>query len=826
MEKKKRSPSWVNIYKDMSAAGLKRSFLARRQYSLAKDDYAATLNDDFMALAIAVRDRLIERWINTQQKYHRENVKRVYYLSMEFLIGRLLGNNIMNLQIWGEAAAAMEELGLNLEDLRDCEADAGLGNGGLGRLAACVLDSLATLGIPAGGYGIRYEYGLFNQKIVNGYQVESLDEWLSKGNPWEFPRQEYTVRVKFYGHTYMFRDAQGKLRVKWVDTEDVLAMPYDIPVAGYNNDVVNNLRLWSARSTEEFDLQYFNYGDYEGAVYKKVLSENITKVLYPNDTVNPGKELRLKQEYFLTAASIADIIRRFKAENHDLRDFPEKIAIQLNDTHPSLAIVEFMRVLVDEENIDWDTAWDVTVRTFAYTNHTVMPEALECWPIPLFEAILPRHMQLIYEINMRFLRRVSRLFPGDNDRLRRMSIIEEGIPKKVRMAHLSIVGAHSVNGVSLMHSELLRKDIFRDFNDVFPERFNNKTNGVTPRRWLRKTNTRLSSLISEAIGDKWVTDLGELQKLSRFVDDSSFCQKWQEVKKSNKKDFAGYIRKTTGIEINPESIFDVQVKRIHEYKRQALFGLFIISQYLKLKKDPAAPFIPRTFIVGGKAAPGYIMAKLIIKFINNIADAVNNDPLVKDKLKVVFVEDYRVSVAEKIFPATDLSEQISTAGTEASGTGCMKMMINGALTIGTYDGANMEMAGAVGSDNIFMFGRKAPELRALREKGYDPRRYIENNEILREVVRLIQHNFFSPVNYNLFAPIVGSIYDNDPFFICADFESYCAAQEKVSGVYADQALWTKKSLINVSCSGPFSIDRTVREYARDIWNLPVPFLSR
>ncbi len=816
----KTDSSWVSIHKDMTKEGVERSFLANREYTLAKDQYTATLNDDFWALAIGIRDRLIERWISTQQRYHRDNLKRVYYFSLEFLIGRLLGTNILNLGLWDEVREAMEDLGFSLDEIRDCEPDAGLGNGGLGRLAACFLDSMATLGIPAHGYGIRYDYGIFNQRLINGYQVEFPDEWLRRGSPWEFARPEYMVKVHFYGHTYMFKDAKGRLRVKWVDTEDVLATPYDIPVAGFKSDIVNTLRLWSARSTEEFDLRYFNDGDYERAVYNKVFSENISKVLYPNDNVSQGRELRLKQEYFFTAASIADIIRRFKMDNPDLRIFPDKVAIQLNDTHPSLAIVELMRILIDEENLDWDTAWDIAVRTFAYTNHTVMPEALECWRVSLFEKLLPRHIQLIYEINMRFLRDVATRFPGDTERIRRMSIIEEGEPKKIRMAFLSIIGSHSTNGVSRLHSELLKQQLFKDFYEVFPERFNNKTNGITQRRWLQKSNLRLSDLITDTIGDKWTTDLFQLEKLIPFSDDDAFRKRWQEVKKENKKLLIDYIHRTTGISVNPESMFDVHIKRIHEYKRQLLFGLFIISQYLKVKKDHASPLVPRTFIISGKAAPGYFMAKLIIKFINSIAEVVNKDKEVNHKLKVVFLENYRVSLAEKIFPASELSEQISTAGTEASGTGCMKFMMNGALTIGTFDGANIEIAESVGNDNIFIFGLNVEDINKIKAGGYNPQEYIERSPILKEIMQLIKSNFFSPVDYNLFGPIVENLIFSDPYFLCADFEAYCATQDKISALYRDKNSWTKKSILNVAKSGKFSSDRTIKEYASQIWNVP------
>jgi len=810
------------IYKDMTKNGIRLSFVANREYSLAKDKYTATLHDDYEALAITIRDRLTERWIKTQQRYHNENRKRVYYLSMEFLIGRLLGTNIINLGIWDQVKSAMDEMGLDTEDLRNSEVDAGLGNAGLGRLAACFLDSMATLAIPAHGYGIRYEYGIFNQKIINGYQVEFPDEWLRNGNQWEFHRPEYTVKVKFYGRIHMTHDEHGNLQIYWVDTEDVMALPYDIPVPGYKNDVVNTLRLWSARSTEEFDLSYFNDGDYERAVYNKVLTENISKVLYPNDNMSQGRELRLKQEYFFTAASLADIMRRYKVENDDLRGIPEKVAIQLNDTHPAIAIAELMRILVDDCKMGWDMAWDVTTRTFAYTNHTIMPEALESWPVTLFEKLLPRHLQIIYEINFRFLQEVAIKFPGDNDRLRRMSIIEESNPKKIRMAHLAVIGSHSINGVSELHSSLLKTRLFKDFYELFPEKFNNKTNGITQRRWLQKANMGLSELISEALGsDGWVKDLYKLEKLLPYTDDASFREKWQKVKFENKKSLASYIQEKTGILVEPHSMFDIQVKRIHEYKRQLLFAFYMISQYLKLKKSPNSQILPRAFIFSGKAAPGYFMAKLIIKFVNSVAEVINKDKAVGDKLKVVFLEDYRVSLAERIFPASELSEQISTAGTEASGTGCMKFMVNGALTIGTLDGANIEIAKAVGKDNIFTFGLEAEDVEELKAGGYNPRYYVERSPVLSEIFKLIQTNFFSPVEFGLFDPILNSLIYSDNFLVCADFEDYCDVQEKVSRIYQNKTDWTKKSIINVAKSGKFSSDRTIEEYAKDIWGVPI-----
>ena len=820
MKEKRNNLGAAIIFKDMTKNGIRLSFTANREYALAKDKYTATLYDDFLATSIAIRDRLVERWIATQQRYHRENLKRVYYLSMEFLIGRLLGTNMINLGLRDQTKDALHEMNLDIDEMRECELEAGLGNAGLGRLAACFLDSMATLGIPAHGYGIRYEYGIFNQKIINGYQVEFPDEWLRLGNPWEFHRPEYAVKVRFNGHTLMTHDEKGNLRVSWVETDDVLAMPYDIPVPGYKNDIVNTLRLWSARSSEEFDLSYFNHGDYERAVYNKVLTENISKVLYPNDNVSKGKELRLKQEYFFTAASVSDIIRRFKAENEDLSKLPERAVIQLNDTHPSIAIAELMRILVDDERMDWDTAWDITSRTLAYTNHTIMPEALELWPVPLFEKLLPRHLQIIYEINLRFLQEVASRFPGDNDRLRRMSIIEEGDVKKVRMGHLAVVGSFSVNGVSELHSDLLKKRLFRDFYELWPGKFNNKTNGITQRRWVKEANRGLADLITEAIGDKWVTDLFQLERLATFADDASFVKKWQDVKAANKKRLADYIRKTSGNIIKADSLFDVQVKRVHEYKRQLLFGFYILSQYLTLKNDPKGDFVARTFILSGKAAPGYYMAKLIIKFINNIAETINKDKSLDEKMRVVFLENYQVSLAERIFPASDLSEQISTAGLEASGTGCMKFMVNGALTIGTLDGANIEIAKAVGKENIFIFGHKAEEIEEARRRGYNPQYYIDRSPILTEIFQLIRSNFLSPVEFGLFDPIVNALLYGDYFFVCGDFDSYCKAQDNVSKIYKDKADWTRRSIINVAKSGKFSSDRTIEEYASDIWHVP------
>ncbi len=804
---------------DMSAEGIQNSFQFNLNYRLAKDRHTTTAHDNFLAMAMSVLNRIVERWIKTQQGYHKQNVKRVYYLSLEFLVGRLLSNNTLNLGLQEPVRETLKHLGIDWEALESEESDAGLGNGGLGRLAACFLDSLATLGIPAHGYGIRYDYGIFRQRIINGYQVESPDEWLKQGNPWEFQRPEAAVMVKFYGETSMYHDKRGKLCVDWRNTQDVLAMPFDIPVPGYGNDVVNTLRLWAARSSEEFDLEYFNHGDYENAVFHKMFSENISRVLYPNDATARGRELRLKQEYFFTAASISDIIRRFKTENKDIRLLAEKTAIQLNDTHPALAVVELMRILLDREELDWDEAWDLTVRTFAYTNHTVMPEALECWSVPLFEWLLPRHMQIVYEINARFLRDVANQYPGDNDRLRRMSLIDESSPKMVRMAYLALVGSHSVNGVSALHSHLLKTELFKDFYDVYPERFNNKTNGITHRRWLLNANPALSGLITEAIGGEWVADLRRLEKLAAFKDDAGFHAKWLKTKAANKKAFSDFLHKTAGVRLDPASMFDVQIKRIHEYKRQTLFALSIIAQYLRLKNQSGEMAAPRTFIFGGKAAPGYQTAKLIIKFITSIANVINNDRSVRGKMKVIFLENYCVSLAEKIFPASDLSEQISTAGTEASGTGCMKFMMNGALTVGTLDGANIEMADAVGHENMFIFGLKTEEVAALKKQGYAPQAFIEKSPLLAEIFHTIRSNFFAPAEPGIFEPLLRNLMLTDPFLVCADFEDYGRIQNTISENFMDSKDWTRKAILNVSQSGRFSSDRTIRQYCEDIWKV-------
>lgn len=797
---------------------LKEAFLHYRHYSLAKDIYSATDFDNYRSMAMAVRDKLIERWILTQQRYHDSNCKRVYYLSLEFLPGQFLMSHIQSLGIMREAEQACKELGYSLEDIAQTEPDPGLGNGGLGRLAAAFQESMATLGIPATGYGIRYDYGIFRQKIVNGYQRELPDEWLSLGNPWEFERPEFTIKIKFYGRTVKYRDRKGNMRVDWVDTDDILAMAYDVPSPGYRNDVVNNLRLWSARSASDFDLENFNEADYVGACENKILSENVSKVLYPSDEKYKGMELRLKQEYFFTAASVNDMIRRFKMHNEDWEDLPEKVVVQLNDTHPAIAIVELMRLLIDQEGLGWECAWRITKKVFAYTNHTMLPEALEKWPVEMFGRLLPRHLEIIYEINMFFLGEVAKRYPLDREKLARMSLIEESPDRSVRMSNLSIVGSFSVNGVSQLHTELLKKDLFRDFYEFYPEKFNAKTNGITQRRWLLKSNRHLADLISSKIGPHWALELSDIKRIADFAEDKEFCKRWREVKRYNKEKLSSYIRNILKLDINPGAVFDVQVKRIHEYKRQLLFALYLASQYLRIKNGPREDIVPRVAIIGGKAAPSYDMAKLIIKFINNVAQVINNDPDTEDLLRVVFLENYSVSLAERIFPASDLSEQISTAGKEASGTGNMKFMLNGAVTIGTWDGANIEIAEHVGQDNIFIFGKRAEEVEALRGD-YRPQDHIKKSPVLSEVLQLIGEDFFSQFEPGIFKPIYEQLLWHDNFFLMADFEDYIQTQRKVSEAYRDEEAWTRMSILNAACSGHFSIDRTASEYAKEIWKV-------
>mgnify|MGYP000872887010 FL=1 len=801
-------------------AALQRSFADHLEYSQGKNRYIATPHDLYQSIALSIRDRLTERWNDTMNRYYEDNVKRVYYLSLEYLMGRTLGNSLVNLGITGETGKALEELGYRLEDLRELEPDAGLGNGGLGRLAACFLDSMATLGLPADGYGIRYEYGIFDQKFEDGFQVERPDHWLRFGNPWEIVRPEFSAEVGFGGNVRHHVDAEGRLRCNWEPGDKVVAVAYDTPVPGYMNQTVNTLRLWSARTQDEFSLHHFNEGDYIRAVAERIHDETISKVLYPADEREAGKELRLKQEYFFVAATLQDILRRFRIKNDDWRRLPDKVAIQLNDTHPALAIPELMRLLVDDHLLPWEEAFELCCGVFGYTNHTILPEALEKWPVYMFERLLPRHLEIIYEINRRFLEDVAARFPGEPDLPAKLSLIEEGPRKAVRMAHLAIVGSHSVNGVAALHSEILKARTFHDFYRLWPEKFNNKTNGVTQRRWMKLANPRLTDLIEEHIGSGFMTDLSELQKLVPLAEDAAFRRRFGEVKAAAKRDLADLVRTRHGVELNPDSIFDCQIKRLHEYKRQLLNVLHIVHLYDRIKSGQTEGLVPRTFLFGAKAAPAYRMAKLIIKLINSVADTVNHDPAVGDLLRVVFLENYSVSLAQKIIPAADVSEQISTAGMEASGTGCMKLSMNGALTIGTLDGANVEIAEEVGAENLFIFGLTTEEVHDLRVAGYRPWDYYERDERLRRALDLVAGGTFSKDRPDLFHPIVRSLLDGGDFYlVLADFAAYVDAQERLARTYLDPDKWRRLAILNVARMGKFSSDRTIRQYAEEIWGV-------
>lgn len=801
----------------MTVDTLKRAFADNLYYLLGKDESWATPHDYYTALAYTVRDRLLHRWINTVRTYMKPETKAVFYLSAEFLMGRQLANNLLNLGLYERATEAIKESGLDINDLRLMEAEPGLGNGGLGRLAACFLDSLATLEIPAVGYGIRYEFGIFDQWIKDGAQIEHPDKWLRFGNPWEIRRPELTVEVKFGGHTEAYSDDKGNYRVRWIPERKVLGTPYDTPVPGYNNNTANTLRLWRASASEDFNFQVFDSGNYVGSVTDKIFSENISKVLYPNDNTSQGKQLRLEQQYFFVSCSLQDIITIHRRIHPNLDNLHEKAAIQLNDTHPSIAVAELMRLLIDEHDFEWDKAWHITKNTFGYTNHTLLPEALERWPVSLFERLLPRHLEIIYEINRRFLNEVRAKYPRDDARLRRMSLIEEGAEKYVRMAHLACVGSHSINGVAALHTDLMQQKVLKDFYQLWPEKFNNKTNGVTPRRWLLLSNPKLSELIAEKIGNNWVTHLEELRQLEAFVDDPEFGDRFSAIKYQNKKELADYISLYNNIEVNPDSLFDIQVKRIHEYKRQLLNVLYIITLYNRIKRNPHLDIQPRTFIFAGKAAPGYYIAKLIIKLINSVAKVVNNDPDVRDRIKVVFLANFSVSLGQRVYPAADLSEQISTAGKEASGTGNMKFAMNGALTIGTLDGANIEIRSEVGAENFFLFGLTAEQVFAMKSRGYNPWNYYNSNSELRETIDRIASGYFSPENPKLFAPIVESLLIGDEYMLMADYQSYIECQERVSQAYRDRANWTRMSILNVARMGKFSSDRTIRDYCQDIW---------
>ena len=792
-------------------------FLRHLFYTQGRTLEMATPNDLYMALACTVRNQLLERWLHTVENYPKPGVRIVSYLSAEFLLGPHLENNLVNLGIYDEAREALEELGLDLRKIIEQEEEPGLGNGGLGRLAACYLDSLATLEIPAVGYGIRYEFGIFDQVIRDGWQMEVTDQWLRLGNPWEIHRPEIAYHVKWGGHTESYHDDQGCYRVRWIPGREVKGTAYDTPIAGYRVNTCNTLRLWRAEAVESFDFQEFNVGDYYGAVSEKIVSETVTKVLYPNDEPEIGKRLRLAQQYFFVSCSLQDMLRLHLLMGGKPETFHEKIAIQLNDTHPSIAVAELMRLLVDEYRIEWEKAWHVTQSTFGYTNHTLLPEALEKWPLPLFGSLLPRHLEIIYEINRRFLDQVRMRYPGDDDRLSRMSLIDERGERYVRMANLASVGSHAINGVAALHSDLVKQTILRDFYEMWPEKFTNVTNGVTPRRFMVVSNPKLARLITSRIGEGWIKNLQELRGLESSVGDADFQKEWRRIKRENKQDLAGVIQARTGINVDAESLFDIQVKRLHEYKRQHLNVLHIITLYNRIKHDPRLKVVPRTFIFGGKAAPGYFMAKLIIRLINGVGEVINNDPDVAGRLKVVFFPDFNVKNAKYIYPAADLSEQISTAGKEASGTGNMKFSLNGALTIGTLDGANIEIREEVGADNFFLFGLTAEQVYELKAKGYNPREYYDSDPELREAVDLIASGAFSRGETNLFKPLVDSLLYGDPYLLFADYRSYVESQEQVSLAYEDPAKWTRMSILNVARMGKFSSDRSIKEYCDKIW---------
>jgi glycogen phosphorylase len=805
----------------LSRDALRRAFLDNLYCVQGKFPALATKHDYYMALAYTVRDRMLQRWISTAAAYTRQGARTVAYFSAEFLLGPHLANNLINLGIEEPVKQAIRQLGLSYEELIAQEEEPGLGNGGLGRLAACYLDSMATLEIPSIGYGIRYEFGIFAQRLVDGWQVEQTDKWLRNGNPWELPRPEWAVEVKLGGRTEAYIDLHGRSQVRWVPGRTVLGIPYDTPILGYRNLTANTLRLWRAEAPESFDLGTFNRGDYYGAVQQKVVSENISKILYPNDEQVQGKELRLEQQFFFVSCSLQDMLRIMRVQQIPLEKFHEKFAVQLNDTHPAVAIAELMRLLVDEQGIDWDPAWEVTRKTFAYTNHTLLPEALERWPLGLFARVLPRHMEIVYEINARFLDEVRMAFPGDAERLARLSLIDESGERYVRMANLASAGSHAINGVAELHSELLKQDVLADVHALWPAKVINVTNGVTPRRWMVLSNPRLTKFLNGAIGEGWISDLHELKRIEAFVDDPGFRREWRFIKRSVKEDFTNHVRWTTGVRIDPQSMFDVQVKRIHEYKRQHLNVLHIIALYLQLKFEPNADFHPRTFVFGGKAAPGYHFAKLMIRLITAVAEVINKDASLNDRLKVVFLPNYNVTNGQRVYPSADLSEQISTAGKEASGTGNMKFSMNGALTIGTLDGANVEIREEVGAENFFLFGMTAEQVHATWMPGsdYDPMALYRGNEQLRAVIDLINDGHFSRGDRELFRPIVDSLLGRDNYRLMGDFASYVATQAQVSAAYAEPERWTRMSILNVARMGKFSSDRSIRDYCRDIWRV-------
>ena len=796
---------------------LTQSFRDNLYYFQGRHPATATINDYYLAAAYTVRERMVERWLYSIEATYRTDAKVVCYLSAEFLTGPHLGNNLINLGIYDQAALGIKKTGLELETLLEHEPEPGLGNGGLGRLAACYIDSLATLEVPAIGYGIRYEFGIFNQGIHDGWQVEYTDKWLQLGNPWEIGRPELSVEVRLGGRTEGYVDEKGHFRVRWIADRAVRGIPYDTPILGYKVNTCNMLRLWKAEACESFDFQSFNVGDYYGAVDEKVASENLTKVLYPNDEPAQGKQLRLEQQVFFVSCSLQDMIRMHLMMGRDISTFPERFAVQLNDTHPAVAVAELMRLLVDEQGLDWEQAWQITTKTLAYTNHTLLPEALEKWPVELFGRLLPRHLEIIYEVNRRFLEEVQARYPGDGERLARMSIIDESGGRYVRMAHLATVGSHAINGVAALHTELLKEHVLHDFYGMWPERFSNKTNGVTPRRWIALANPGLTRLVTSSIGETWLKNLDELRKLEMFIDDGQFRKQWRQVKLDAKKKLAAIIKERTGITVTPSTLFDVQVKRLHEYKRQHLMALYIITLYHRIQDNPDTELLPRTFLFGGKAAPGYFMAKLIIKLINSVAEIVNNDPEVRGRLKVVFLPNFSVKLGQRVYPAADLSEQISLAGKEASGTGNMKFSMNGALTIGTLDGANVEIFEEVGPENFFLFGLTTPEVYDRKARGYNPREFYESNAGLRRVLDSIGEGRFSGGDDALFQPLLDSLLSHDDYMLLADYQSYVDCQERVSEAFQDTERWTRMSILNVARMGKFSSDRAIREYCSDIW---------
>jgi len=805
----------------MNAIGVEEDFCRYFNHTLGWDKASVSSHHVYSSCALVLRDRLVERWRRTQRAYDESECKQAYYLSLEFLMGRALGNALLNLEIEEATAEALRNMGLVLEEVRELESDAGLGNGGLGRLAACFLDSCATLQLPVTGYGIRYEYGMFRQKIEHGRQLEEPDHWLRNGNPWEIERPEYAVRIKFGGRSEFYTDATGRDHARWVDTLDVLAVPFDVPIPGYGNGTVNTLRLWKAAATEEFNLDEFNAGSYTEAVAAKNAAEHITMVLYPNDASENGKELRLRQQYFLASASLQDVLRRWAGKyGDDFSGFADKNCFQLNDTHPTCAVPELMRLLMDEHGMSWEAAWDITTRTLAYTNHTLLPEALERWPVSMFGRLLPRLLDIIFEINARFMEEVSLRWPGDTERERRMSIVEEGGVPQIRMAYLAVVACHSVNGVAALHSQLLQQHLFHDFFELWPGKFNNKTNGVTPRRWMASSNPLLSSLLDQRIGESWRTDLSQLRALEKFAGDKQFRGEWRKVKQANKQRLADLVLQDCGVEFDADALFDVQVKRIHEYKRQLLNVLHVIHLYDRIKRGDTADWTPRCVLIGGKAAPGYVMAKNIIRLVTAVAEVVNHDPATKGLLRLAFLPDYRVSAMEVICPAADLSEQVSTAGKEASGTGNMKFMMNGAITIGTLDGANIEIREEVGAENFFLFGLNADQVEAARGH-YDPAAIVAADADLARVVHLLQSGHFNLFEPGLFEPVVQSILNpHDPWLTVADFRGYVDAQRRVAVAYRDQDGWARMSILNTAASGKFSSDRTILDYNRDIWHLP------